>query len=345
MASIPVAKLKEEFQGFLDEERGYILGTAGVVCTQAVIDDSCERFPDNAETTRKYGPQWLGRKVDDCSGAFSDAFKRNGGYCPHGSNSIWDNKTTIIGYVKDGNVPDGAAVYKEREDSSKSDGVDQYHVGLHMGDKSVIESKGTRYGFVRSKLSTWDSWGKLKGVAYEVKVIGIAKVKTSGGSLCMRRYPNQKDFAKIPNGKSVNVLDMSNPEWWIVQYSGMEGYVAAQYLNLTYQESGDSSMATANYPYEATVTTTNGGLNMRNKPSKSGSRIVVIPKGAPVTVLEAATAPWVKVDYQGGTGYCDATYLTPKQSTVPETNNEAIDEALQALHSAVDQLDKALTQR
>ncbi len=63
---------------------------------------------------------------------------------------------------------------------------------------------------------------------------------------------------------------------------------------------------------ETKVTTAN--LNMRTGPGTSYAVILVIPKGATVTVTEYSGV-WAKTTYSGKTGYCHTSYL--KDSTAP----------------------------
>ena len=63
----------------------------------------------------------------------------------------------------------GTAVFKKKKATSgqKSyNGYNYHHVGLYIGDGTVIEAKGTINGVVTSKVSTWNAWGELKGVDY-----------------------------------------------------------------------------------------------------------------------------------------------------------------------------------
>lgn len=46
------------------------------------------------------------------------------------------------------------------------DGKTRHHVGVYVGNDTVIESKGTQYGVVTSHLAHWDEWGELKGIDY-----------------------------------------------------------------------------------------------------------------------------------------------------------------------------------
>ena len=54
----------------------------------------------------------------------------------------------------------GSAVFKCRNTT------DYYHVGLYIGNDTVIEAKSTACGVVTSNVSTWTHWGELKGVSY-----------------------------------------------------------------------------------------------------------------------------------------------------------------------------------
>ena len=147
------------FQKVLDEHWGYIYGQAGAVWT--------EEKQRNATRTQtvQYGRKWIGHPVTDCSGLFSWAFKKLGGYMVHGSNAMWTKYMASKGALRNGKRTDGqemlpgTAVFKNR-------GNDYYHVGLFIGDGAVIEAKGTSAGVIKSTLGGWTAWGEMKGVEY-----------------------------------------------------------------------------------------------------------------------------------------------------------------------------------
>lgn len=158
---IAVAALIALFQQALDEKWGYIWGASGQVWTQA------KQNAATREMTIKYGSKWIGRRVADCSGLFSWAFKQLGGSIYHGSNTIWNKYCSAQGKLSkskraDGQpIKPGTAVFLYRASDSN-----RHHIGLYIGNDTVIEAKGTIYGVVTSKLSHWDEWGELKGVDY-----------------------------------------------------------------------------------------------------------------------------------------------------------------------------------
>lgn len=152
---ITAQALIAKFQYALDQKWGYIWGGAGQTWTQAKQDSATRSM------TVKYGSRWIGKRVADCSGLFSWAFKELGGYMYHGSNTMWNKYCTSKGTLQSGTaLHPGTAVFLVNSAGSR------HHVGLFIGDDTVIEAKGTAYGVVTSKLSHWDEWGELTSVDY-----------------------------------------------------------------------------------------------------------------------------------------------------------------------------------
>lgn len=156
-------ELIAQFRGYLDADDGYIYGTAGVIWTEA------KQKAATREQTVKYGAQWIGHMVEDCSGAFVRAFKALGGSIYHGSNTMYLRYCTDKGKLKNGKRTDGkplkpgTAVFVWNAEDQKYS-----HVGLYIGDGLVIEAAGTRQGVIQGKVSNskWTHWGELKGVGY-----------------------------------------------------------------------------------------------------------------------------------------------------------------------------------
>lgn len=150
------------FQQALDEKWGYIINTSGQTWTAKDQEKATD------EMTLKYGKKWIGKRVSDCSGLFSWAFKKLDSYTPHGSNSMWNSYCVHKGKLVNGKRSDGQSLKPGTAVFKLRNGTDRHHVGLWDGEK-VIEAKGTRYGVVAtSKLSDWQEWGELKYVNFEV---------------------------------------------------------------------------------------------------------------------------------------------------------------------------------
>ena len=161
MAAIYVNELIKLFKKALNEKWGYIWGAAGETWTQAKQDAATR------EMTVKYGQKWVGKRVADCSGLFSWAFKELGGYMYHGSNTMWKKYCTVNGRLTNGKRSDGEELKPGTAVFQCRNGTDYYHVGLYIGDNTVIEAKGTASGVVVSQVSKWTHWGELKGISYD----------------------------------------------------------------------------------------------------------------------------------------------------------------------------------
>lgn len=166
MANIDAKKLIQLFQQALDEHWGYIWGAAGEKWTQEKQDAATR------DMTVKYGQQWVGKYVADCSGLFYWAFKKLGGYMYHGSNTMWSKYCISKGALKNGARSDGQTLKPGSAVFKCKNGTDYYHVGLYIGNNTVIEAQGTSTGVVTSKLSTWTHWGELKGINYGSNIEG-----------------------------------------------------------------------------------------------------------------------------------------------------------------------------
>lgn len=139
---------------------GYIWGTAGEVWTEA------KQARATRAMTVQYGAKWIGRRVADCSGLLSWAFKSLGGYLYHGSNTIWNKYCYRKGELVNGARDDGNPLRPGTAVFLKKDGS-RHHVGLYVGNGVCVEAKGTRSGVVTSKIGHWHEWGELKDVDYD----------------------------------------------------------------------------------------------------------------------------------------------------------------------------------
>lgn len=143
-----------------DDHWGYIWGKSGQVWTQSNQDNATR------DMTIRYGQQWVGKRVADCSGLFVFAFKQHGGKIYHGSNTIWNDytvpetRTALAGQVK---IRYGAAVFQVNEGR-------RTHIGWYIGGGMCQEEQGTRTGCVLSPLATWDEAAELTGADYTGEV-------------------------------------------------------------------------------------------------------------------------------------------------------------------------------
>lgn len=219
---IKAADLVEKFKYALDNRWGYIWGTAGVAWTQAKQTQKINYMKskygndwqknsdaknDNYYMAAVYGSKWIGHTVADCSGLFAWAFKQLGGAIAHGSNSIYDrycsSKGKITDAIRSGMLP-GTAVFVDKN-GNKS------HIGLYIGNNTVIEAMSTQTGVCTSKLNTakWTYWGKLKNVEYPAQETQEQPSGGESGQTPTQTLPTLKkgmkgEYVKLLQTKLVN---------------------------------------------------------------------------------------------------------------------------------------------
>ena len=164
---ISAQALIEKFRLALKEKWGYIWGTAGEKWTETKQRQLEKTTDSNRAQGRKYGKKWIGHTVADFSGLFSWAFKQLGGTMYHGSDTMYRKWCTDKGELKKGKRTDCAAL-KPGTAVFVWNGSWYSHVGLFVGDGTVIEAMGTINGVTTTKVTAgkWTHWGELTGVNY-----------------------------------------------------------------------------------------------------------------------------------------------------------------------------------
>ena len=168
MELITTQDLIGKFRQALSEKWGYIWGTAGESWTSAKQKELEKTKDKDRAQGREYGSKWIGHKVADCSGLFSWAFKQLGGYIYHGSDTMFRKYCVNKGELRKGKRTDQAAL-KPGTAVFVWNGKTYSHVGLFVGDGTVIEAASTLKGVITSKVTDgkWTHWGELKGVTFD----------------------------------------------------------------------------------------------------------------------------------------------------------------------------------
>ena len=218
-----------KFKYALENKWGYIYGTAGIKWTEA------RQKSTTNDMAKKYGAQWVGHYVADCSGLFTWAFKELGGSMYHGSDTMFRKYTTSSGALKDGKRTDGqellpgTAVFVYKEADGKYG-----HVGLYIGNGDVIEAANTQKGVIKSKVSDkkWEYWGVLKGMDFKEEPLPKGYAKVTGTRLALRDAPSTsaKVITRVDTGKLVKIETPPPSDWEYVSYNGQKGYMMKKYL-------------------------------------------------------------------------------------------------------------------
>jgi len=297
---ITAQALIAKFQYALDQKWGYIWGGAGQTWTQAKQDAATRSM------TVKYGSRWIGKRVADCSGLFSWAFKELGGYMYHGSNTMWNKYCTSKGTLQSGiTIRPGTAVFLVNSAGSR------HHVGLFIGDDTVIEAKGTAYGVVTSKLSHWDEWGELTGVDYtnegsETVVASLRKgdkgedVRVLQNKLLALGYSLPKYGADGSYGTETTAAVMAFQKDMGLLVDGICGPITQAALeSIETNETDDENTSAAR---KVIITSSGEGVGIRAGNNDSYGLIVTAQNGASFNWVATAENGWhaVSLEYQVG---------------------------------------------
>ena len=268
MATIQTADLISKFKYALNNNWGYILNTWHTQWSQALQNskvnymkskygagwkDNASAKNDDSYNAALYGAQWIGHWVTDCSGLFYWAFKELGGYMYHGSNTMWDKYCTSKGKLSGGKRTDGkelkpgTAVFVLKGTSNRS------HVGLYIGNGTVIEASGTKVGVITTEITNkkWNEWGELRGVNYGAssapaqsigtavsdkkeenvkgaKVTGKATVNDTKVALRSAPSTSATVLTRVDKGQQVDLVES---DWVKISYKGQTGWMMKKFLN------------------------------------------------------------------------------------------------------------------
>lgn len=263
---LSVSQILSDFQQMLTDHWGYIPGSSGQKWTQAAQDKKAATDTGVA----KYGQQWVGHTVADCSGAFVYAYRKAGLSIYHGSNRIareWIREagsrrkevgsnshllpsTSYLLPISEARPGMAAfkaykpgdkyyslpAEYKQGGKHYNGDLLDYYHIGLVDADgEHVINAASTKSGVIRSKLDGWCAVGYLKDVDYEggEEPMGAKVIVTSenGKPVNLRSGPGVT-YNKIAEIDVGTEAERltDDGEWSYIRAKGKSGYMKDQFL-------------------------------------------------------------------------------------------------------------------
>lgn len=294
----------------LNDHLGYVYGAFGQVCTTSVLDQYAEMYPDGnlaGGAMRELGEKWLGRRVVDCSGLVKYYLMTE----KYGDSPTYQAKyDTCVQY--------SAATQKGQISSlPELPGVLVYmpgHVGVYIGNGEVIESAGTAYGVVKSKLPVsytggrWTHWYQCPYIEYkdtnteesvkEEIAVG-SKVKIAAGA----HYTNgvAVPSSVLTGTYTVQQLSTSKKEALLRE---IFSWISVDYLSVAGSESPTGSQAKC----------TGSGVRIRAEAHTAANIYGYANVGDTIKLLADDGWGWSKVQCNGVVGWMSNEYISVKRS-------------------------------
>lgn len=154
--------LVEHCKKALSEGWGYVFGTFGTVLTEKLLQDKLKQYPSNVKQYESFiRANWMGRYVADCVGLIKSYLWWNG------TQAIYNASTDVS----------ADTMYEKAKEKGNIDTLPEIpglclwykgHIGVYIGQGWVIESRGTKYGVVKTKLEErpWTHWLKCPFIEY-----------------------------------------------------------------------------------------------------------------------------------------------------------------------------------
>ena len=149
-----------------DKSWGYVYGTYGTVLSESMLTAKMEQYPDEVATKEQFiRDTWLGKRTADCVGLIKGYgwFNTVSQETEIGSNGMQDwsangmyNAATVKGEISTSPETPGLAVWKDG------------HIGVYIGNGTVVEAYGTERGVIRSALADggWTHWLEVPSISY-----------------------------------------------------------------------------------------------------------------------------------------------------------------------------------
>ena len=231
----------------------YWFGTFGQMASRSLYNSKKEQYP-KYYTASDFDYQISHPKqVFDCAGlikaylwtdSIDDTTPTYNSSQDYGATGFY-NQAKKKGSLPNNNMKVGTLVFKGT-DSSKS------HVGVYVGDNTVVEAKGHAYGVITSTFSSggWKYWAECHLIDYSSEPSPAPTpskdqytVHTNSGDALRLRAEPTTDSAQvgyIDNGQTVTAEKVVEGEWigdintWILTtYGGKTGYASGKYLSPT----------------------------------------------------------------------------------------------------------------
>ncbi|MBQ8182544.1 MAG: SH3 domain-containing protein [Clostridia bacterium] len=191
-----------------------------------------------------------------------------------------------------------ASVY-ERTAGSKSDDTTKPSVSETVGSDKKDNKGETENTSAKPQDTTAASQDTTKNATGKYRVA----TKDDPLGIRLQAAKDAERVSEIPKGSEIEILAVFDT-WGYVDYDGVGGWVAMEYVELI---SADDK-AEKNKPGKYTINTQDDPLGIRTKPEQDAERSGEVPKGEEVEIL-AVYGDWGYVNYEGTNGWLSFTYL------------------------------------
>jgi hypothetical protein len=149
----------------LEQQWGYVRGTFGQILTDGLLEYKLTQYSSNILPYYNFiKKEYIGKRTTDCSGLIKSYLWWNNGdvdydaFTDFSANDFYV-KAEERGFIDSIPHIPGICVWKNN------------HVGVYIGEGSVIEAKGTMHGVVRTPLkgagaTKWTNWFKCHSIKY-----------------------------------------------------------------------------------------------------------------------------------------------------------------------------------
>lgn len=157
---------------------GYVYGTYGTILTERLLIDKIKQYKEKVTNYEDFIQlHWMGKMVADCVGLIKSYLWWNGVKAVY--STLYDvsadgmyERATVKGDIKTmPEIPGLCVRFKG-------------HIGVYIGDGWVVESRGTKYGVVKTRLKDrpWTHWLKCPFIQYIDEPKGIT-IKVNGKTI------------------------------------------------------------------------------------------------------------------------------------------------------------------
>ncbi len=204
---------------------GYVYGATGWVCSPERRAMQAAQYPRQAKNIQTVCAKWDGKRCFDCAQLTRLSAAAGSVTLPSGATSQWQRGAlSEKGVIKDMPRNRVCLVFIAQGENKMR------HVGLYLGDGTVIHAKNSASGVVHETISKtrWTHYACMQGA--ETSVTARVTAET-GSTVSLRARPSLSSAVlyRVPVSSCIRITEAGG-EWMRVQYLDAAGYMMTKYL-------------------------------------------------------------------------------------------------------------------